>query len=108
MVAIQVRLVTLAHAKELFAKEDAQFKPNMYSEADIKRVYLRLVKKYHPDVEGGSNTKFQEVQQAYERLRADSDGFSLTEEDIQSMYETKQPQQGKVYKTDEQLRKEFE
>jgi len=50
IVAKQLRSISLAQAKEMFFKEDSNFRPNSYSEADIKRVYLRLAKKYHPDV----------------------------------------------------------
>ncbi|MDE4957586.1 DnaJ domain-containing protein, partial [Francisella tularensis subsp. holarctica] len=37
------------------------------SEADIKKAYRRLAKKYHPDVkkEKGAEDKFKEIQTAY-------------------------------------------
>lgn len=37
-----------------------------FSEKDLKKKYFELCKKTHPDVEGGSNVKFLEIQKAYE------------------------------------------
>jgi molecular chaperone DnaJ len=52
------------------------------TEADIKKAYRTLAKKYHPDMnkEAGSEAKFKEVQEAYETLtdpqkRANYDQF---------------------------------
>jgi hypothetical protein len=36
----------VSQARELFTRED----PTIVSEADLKRVYFKLAKKYHPDV----------------------------------------------------------
>ena len=48
-----------------------------------------MAKKHHPDVKGGSKLKFQEIQQAFERLKAHKEGFELTEEDLFDMYSSK-------------------
>jgi DnaJ-class molecular chaperone len=37
------------------------------SQDEIKRAYRKLASLYHPDKEGGSKTKFQEVEEAYDR-----------------------------------------
>ena len=42
------------------------------SEADIKKAYRRLARKFHPDVNAGDNAakkKFQEIAAAYEVLK---------------------------------------
>ena len=40
------------------------------SEAEVKSVYRKLVKKYHPDGSHGDSIKFQEIQSAWEYLRS--------------------------------------
>lgn len=39
------------------------------SEPEIKRAYLRLAKRYHPDHKGGDEVKFKEINEAQEVLR---------------------------------------
>ncbi|MFA7322236.1 MAG: DnaJ domain-containing protein, partial [Dokdonella sp.] len=41
------------------------------SDADIKRAYRKLARKYHPDVskESGAEDKIKEVNEAYEALK---------------------------------------
>jgi curved DNA-binding protein len=41
------------------------------SPEEIKRAYRKLASLYHPDKEGGSKTKFQEVEEAYRTLSDD-------------------------------------
>lgn len=47
------------------------------SKKDLKKKYLKLSKKYHPDVEGGSHEKFQELKEAYDLLSAYIDNFEF-------------------------------
>ena len=56
------------------------------TEPQIKKMYLELAKLYHPDRTNGSTEKFQQVQQAYEKLLAFKSGYTLTEEDLEQMY----------------------
>jgi len=42
--------------------------PKNASDDDIKRAYRKLALKHHPDKSGGDDTKFQEIQMAYETL----------------------------------------
>jgi DnaJ-class molecular chaperone len=41
----------------------------------VRKKYLKLSRKYHPDMEGGSTEKFQEIREAYEILLEYMDNF---------------------------------
>ncbi len=41
----------------------------------VRKKYLKLSRQYHPDMEGGSTEKFQEIQEAYEILVEYMDNF---------------------------------
>jgi len=58
------------------------------SKKDLKKKYLKLSKKYHPDMPEGSEEKFQELQEAYELLNEymDSFSFSFDEEEFKTQY----------------------
>ena len=47
------------------------------SKKDLKKKYLKLSKKYHPDVEGGSAEKFQELKDAYDMLSSYMDNYEF-------------------------------
>ena len=47
------------------------------SKKDLKKKYLKLSKKYHPDVEGGSQEKFQELKDAYDLMSSYMDNFQF-------------------------------
>ncbi|MCV6608559.1 MAG: DnaJ domain-containing protein [Campylobacterales bacterium] len=42
---------------------------------EIRKKYLKLSKKYHPDVEGGDKVKFQEINKSYEIVTIYLDNF---------------------------------
>jgi DnaJ-class molecular chaperone len=44
----------------------------------VRKKYLKLSRKYHPDMEGGSTEKFQEIREAYEVLVEYMDNFRFT------------------------------
>ncbi|SFV70542.1 Heat shock protein DnaJ-like [hydrothermal vent metagenome] len=44
----------------------------------VRKKYLKLSKKYHPDMERGSTEKFQEIREAYEILVEYMDNFRFT------------------------------
>lgn len=44
---------------------------------DLKKKYLKLSKKFHPDVEGGSQEKFQELKEAYDVILNYMDHFQF-------------------------------
>lgn len=58
------------------------------SKKDLKKKYLKLSKKYHPDMPEGSNEKFQELQEAYALLNdyMDSFEFSFEEEEFKTQF----------------------
>ncbi|RXK12121.1 molecular chaperone DnaJ [Halarcobacter mediterraneus] len=58
------------------------------SKKDLKQKYLKLSKKYHPDMETGSDEKFQELQEAYELLNSymDSFVFSFDEDEFKTQF----------------------
>jgi len=51
------------------------------SKKDIKKRYLKLSKKYHPDMKDGSHEKFQELKQAYEILQEYMENYSFSFEE---------------------------
>jgi len=58
------------------------------SRKDLKKKYLKLSKKYHPDMAQGSEEKFKELQKSYEILTKymDSFAFSLDEEEFKEQF----------------------
>ena len=58
------------------------------SKKDLKKKYLKMSKKYHPDMPEGSHEKFQELQEAYDLLNAymDSFAFSFDEEEFKTQF----------------------
>lgn len=44
-----------------------ELKPN-YTQDELRKSYRRLSKKYHPDVQGGSERKFEHLKEAYNLL----------------------------------------
>jgi len=48
---------------------------SLSSRDDVRKKYLKLSRQYHPDMEGGSTQKFQEIAQAYEILTHYMDNF---------------------------------
>ena len=44
----------------------------------VRKKYLKLSRKYHPDMEGGSVEKFQEIIEAYEIIVEYMDNFRFT------------------------------
>lgn len=45
------------------------------SRKDVKAKYLKLSKRYHPDMPEGSEEKFQELKEAYDTICAYMDSF---------------------------------
>ena len=48
---------------------------SLRTKEDVRKKYLKLSRKYHPDMEGGSTEKFQEIREAYEVLVEYMDNF---------------------------------
>ena len=48
---------------------------SLTSREHVRKKYLKLSRQYHPDMEGGSTEKFQEVRKAYEILIEYMDNF---------------------------------
>ncbi|WP_121627037.1 DnaJ domain-containing protein [Poseidonibacter antarcticus] len=48
------------------------------SKKDLKKKYLKLSKKYHPDMEEGSTQKFLEIKESYDLLCEYIDSYSYS------------------------------
>lgn len=48
---------------------------SLTSKEHVRKKYLKLSRQYHPDMEGGSTEKFQEIRKSYELLVAYMDNF---------------------------------
>ena len=48
---------------------------SLTSKENVRKKYLKLSRRYHPDMDGGSTEKFQEVREAYEILVEYMDNF---------------------------------
>ncbi len=81
----------MQQAREVF-KEVTASTENI-TEPELKKAYLKLAKKYHPDSPTGDKAKFQQVSDAYERLLQNNEGYTLTEEDLFEMYQKKRKDQ---------------
>jgi len=57
---------------------------SLTTQEHVRKKYLKLSKKYHPDMEGGSTEKFQEIREAYEILTEYMENFRFvfTEEEF--------------------------
>ena len=58
------------------------------SKKDLKKKYLKLSKKFHPDMPEGSDEKFIELKKNYEMLRAymDSYYYSFDKEEFKNQF----------------------
>ena len=58
------------------------------SKKDLKKKYLKLSKKYHPDMETGSEEKFLELKKNYDLLCAymDSYYFSFDKDEVKHQF----------------------
>jgi len=48
---------------------------SLTSQEHVRKKYLKLSRQYHPDKEGGSTAKFQEIREAYEILTEYMENF---------------------------------
>jgi len=48
---------------------------SLTTQVDVRKKYLKLSRKYHPDMEGGSTQKFQDIQEAYTILTEYMESF---------------------------------
>jgi len=57
---------------------------SLITQEQVRKKYLKLSRKYHPDMEGGSTEKFQEVREAYTILTEYMNNFRFvfTEEEF--------------------------
>ena len=55
---------------------------------EVKSIYLKLSKQYHPDMENGNIEKFQEINRAYKIIISyiDNFRFRFTEEEFKKQY----------------------
>ena len=82
LIYLPTRLISIQNAQRIF-REEKMADESIKDDSQLKKIYLRLAKKYHPDVaKTGNKIKFQQIKQAYDRLLAEKEGYTLTEEDL--------------------------
>lgn len=91
MIKITKRLISVSEASQVFRKV-CSADPTSLSDDDLKKYYRKLAMQYHPDTPQGSTEQFQKVKDAYDKLLAHKSGYTLSEEDLFSMYEREQKQ----------------
>jgi DnaJ-class molecular chaperone len=69
--------MTITYKEFVFAVETLGL-ISLTSKDKVKKRYLELSKKYHPDMPQGDTTKFQELNHAYEVLSFYMDNFRYT------------------------------
>ncbi|TNV83551.1 hypothetical protein FGO68_gene13839 [Halteria grandinella] len=116
LITIHVRKITTLEARRIMQIPDGS--TQAYNDDFLKKQYIKLAKVYHPDAQGTAE-KFQQLQEAYGRLKAESKGYTLTEDDLFKMYqkhqekdsERQEDEQNKhrdMYQDDEDARESFE
>jgi len=51
---------------------------SLTTQEQVRKKYLKLSRQYHPDMEGGSVEKFQEIRESYEILVEYMENFRFT------------------------------
>jgi curved DNA-binding protein CbpA len=78
------------------------------TKAEVKEKYYELAKKYHPDLQNGNSFRFQEINEAYQKIMSDEvkvqkspEEKTARTEDFNRKMQSKKPKKSNKYNPEE-------